>query len=53
MYTNDCTANDPSVKLLKFADDTTIFSLIHNGDESHTGRKLNSWLSGAVITTWC
>ncbi|KAK3542913.1 hypothetical protein QTP70_006536 [Hemibagrus guttatus] len=34
LYTNDCTATDPSVKLLKFADDTTVIGLISNGDES-------------------
>ncbi len=31
LYTNDCTSKDPSVKLLKFADDTT---LIQDDDES-------------------
>ncbi len=34
LYTNDCTAKDPSVKLLKFADDTTLIGLIQDGDES-------------------
>ncbi len=34
LYTNDCTSKDPSVKLLKFADDTTLISLIQDGDES-------------------
>ncbi len=33
-YTNDCTSKDPSVKLLKFADDTTLIGLIQDGDES-------------------
>ncbi len=33
-YTNDCTSKDSSVKLLKFADDTTLISLIQNGDKS-------------------
>ncbi|KAK3560772.1 hypothetical protein QTP86_019205, partial [Hemibagrus guttatus] len=28
LYTNDCTATEPSVKLLKFADDTTVIGLI-------------------------
>ncbi len=31
---NDCTSKDPSVKLLKFADNTTLISLIQDGDES-------------------
>ncbi len=34
LYTNDCTSKDPSVKLLKFADDTTLIALIQDGDES-------------------
>ncbi len=32
--TNDCTSKDPSVKLLKFADDTTLIGLIQDDDES-------------------
>ncbi len=28
LYTNNCTSKDPSVKLLKFADDTTLIGLI-------------------------
>ncbi len=46
LYTNDCTSKDPSVKLLKFADDTTLIGLML------TDRRLRSWLSGAVLTTW-
>ncbi len=34
LYTNDCTSKDPSVKLLKFEDDTTVIGLIKDGDES-------------------
>ncbi|KAL0153380.1 hypothetical protein M9458_051299 [Cirrhinus mrigala] len=34
LYTNDCTSKDPSVKLLKFADDTTVIGLIQDGDKS-------------------
>ncbi len=34
LYTNDCTSKEPSVKLLKFADDTTLIGLIQEGDES-------------------
>ncbi len=34
LYTNDCTSEDPSVKLLKFADDTTLIVVIQDGDES-------------------
>ncbi|KAL0202223.1 hypothetical protein M9458_000241 [Cirrhinus mrigala] len=33
LHTNDCTSKDPSVKLLKFVDDTTVISLIKDGDE--------------------
>ncbi len=34
LYTNNCTSKDPSVKLLKFADDTTMIDLIQDSDES-------------------
>ncbi len=34
LYTNTCTLTDPSVKLLKFADDTTVICHIKDGDES-------------------
>ncbi len=34
LYKNDCTSKDASVKLLKFADDTTLIDLIQDGDES-------------------
>ncbi|KAK3568450.1 hypothetical protein QTP86_007299 [Hemibagrus guttatus] len=34
LYTNGCTSGHQSVKLLKFADDTTLISLISDGDES-------------------
>src|SRR4029434_1230878 len=30
----DCTSGDPSVKLLKFADDTSVIGLIRDDDES-------------------
>ena len=33
IYTNDCTSKNPSVKLLKFADDTNLIGLIQDGDE--------------------
>lgn len=34
LYMNDYTAKDPSVKILKFANDITVIGLIHNGDKS-------------------
>ncbi|KAK3515427.1 hypothetical protein QTP70_019918, partial [Hemibagrus guttatus] len=33
LYTNGCTSGHQSVKLLKFADDTTLIGLISDGDE--------------------
>ncbi len=51
LYTNDCTSRDPSVKLLKFADDTTSASF-RMVTSLLTDRRLRSWLSGAVLTTW-
>ena len=40
LYTNDCTSEDPAVKLLKFADDTTVIGLIQGGDESAYRREV-------------
>ncbi|KAK3511626.1 hypothetical protein QTP70_013648 [Hemibagrus guttatus] len=34
LYTNGCTSGHQSVKILKFADDTTLIGLISDGDES-------------------
>ncbi len=34
LYTDDCTSKDPSVKLLKLAEDTTMIGLIQDSDES-------------------
>ncbi len=47
LYTNDCTSKDPSVKLLKFTDDTTLISLIQDGDESAYRQEVNE------LTVWC
>ncbi len=43
LYTNDCTSKDPSVKLLKFADDTTVIGLIKDGDKS------TYWAAGCLV----
>ncbi|KAK3510338.1 hypothetical protein QTP70_002816 [Hemibagrus guttatus] len=34
LYINDCTSTDTFVKLLRFADDTTVIGLLQDGDES-------------------
>ncbi len=47
LYTNDCTSKDPSVKLLKFADDTTVISLIQDGDESAYRQEVKE------LAVWC
>ncbi len=49
LYTNDCTPKDPSVKLLKFADYTTLISLIQDGDE------FRRWRVQEVkeLAVWC
>ncbi len=47
LYTNDCTSKDPSVKLLKFADDTTLIGLIQDGDESAYRQEVKE------LTVWC
>ncbi|KAK3552173.1 hypothetical protein QTP86_005107 [Hemibagrus guttatus] len=47
LYTNDCTSTDPSVKLLKFSDDTTVISLIQDGDESVYRQEVEQ------LAAWC
>ncbi len=47
LYTNDCTSKDPSVKLLKFADDTTFIGLIQDGDESAYRQEVEQ------LSFWC
>ena len=44
MYTNDCTSTSSSVKLLKFADDTTVIGLIQDGNGQEVVQ-LPSWCS--------
>ncbi|KAK3530839.1 hypothetical protein QTP70_002870 [Hemibagrus guttatus] len=45
LYTNGCTSGHQSVKLLKFADDTTLIGLISDGDESGP--------TGVTLIVWC
>ncbi len=47
IYTYDCTSKDPSVKLLKFADDTTLIGLIQDGDESAYRQEVKE------LAVWC
>uniref|UniRef100_A0A3Q2TZL2 Reverse transcriptase domain-containing protein n=1 Tax=Fundulus heteroclitus TaxID=8078 RepID=A0A3Q2TZL2_FUNHE len=47
LYTNSCTSSHQSVKLLKFADDTTLIGLISDGDES-----AYRWEDDHLVT-WC
>ncbi|KAK3568260.1 hypothetical protein QTP86_002785 [Hemibagrus guttatus] len=47
LYTNDCTSTDPSVKLLKFADDSTVNGLIQDGDESAYTQEVEQ------LAVWC
>ncbi|KAK0148957.1 putative RNA-directed DNA polymerase from transposon BS [Merluccius polli] len=47
LYTNDCTSGDPSVRLLKFADNTTVIGLIRDGDESAYRREVEQ------LALWC
>ncbi|KAK3528439.1 hypothetical protein QTP86_034541, partial [Hemibagrus guttatus] len=47
LYTNDCTSTDTSVKLLKFADDTTVIGLIQDGDESVYRQEVEQ------LAAWC
>ncbi|KAI2657495.1 putative RNA-directed DNA polymerase from transposon BS [Labeo rohita] len=45
--TNDCISKDPSVKLLKFADDTTVIGFIQDGDESAYRQEVKQ------VSLWC
>ncbi len=45
LYTNDCTSKDPSVKLRKFADDTTPIGLIQDSDDKQEVKELAVWCS--------
>ncbi|KAI2661499.1 putative RNA-directed DNA polymerase from transposon BS [Labeo rohita] len=47
LYTNDCTSKDPPVKLLKFADDTTVIGFIKDGDESAYRQEVDQ------LAVWC
>ncbi len=47
LYTNDYTSKDPSVKLLKFADDTTLIGLIQDGNESAYRQEVKK------LAVWC
>ncbi len=47
LYTNDCTSKVPSVKLLKFADDTTLIGLIQDGYGSAYRQEVKE------LAVWC
>ncbi|KAK3561058.1 hypothetical protein QTP86_026377, partial [Hemibagrus guttatus] len=47
LFTNGCASGHQSVKLLKFADDTTLISLISDGDESAYMGEMD------CLVSWC
>ncbi len=47
LYTNDWTSKDPSVQILKLADDTTLIGLIQGGDESAYRQEVEE------LAVWC
>ena len=47
LFTNDCRCNDASVKMVKFADDTTVTGLISNCDETAYRKEIQS------LINWC
>ncbi len=47
LYTNDCTSIDPSVKLLRFTDDTILIGLIQDSDKSAYRQEVK------VLAVWC
>ncbi len=54
LYTNDCTSKDPSVKLLKFADNTRVICLFKDGDESAYRQEVEQHLhrNNGIISHW-
>ncbi len=51
-WSSSCTSKYPSDKLLKFADDIHWLASFRTVTSLLTDRRLRSWLSGAVLTTW-
>ncbi len=47
LYTNDCASKDPSIKLLKFADDNTLIGLIQDSDKSAYRQEVEQ------LAVWC
>ncbi len=47
LYTNNCTSKDPSIKLLKFAEDTTLIGLIQDSDKSAYRQEVKE------LAVWC
>ena len=47
LFTYDCVATHENIKVLKFADDTTVEGLITNGDESLYRHQINT------LVDWC
>ena len=42
LFTNDCRSSQPSVKIIKFADDTILEGLVKNNDETASVLRLRS-----------
>ncbi len=47
LYMNDCASKDPSIKLLKFADDNTLIGLIQDSDKSAYRQEVEQ------LAVWC
>ncbi len=47
MHANDCTSKGRSVKLLKFADETTLIGLLQDGDKSAYRQEVKE------LAVWC
>ncbi len=47
LYTNDCASKNPSIKLLKFADDNTLIGLIQDSDKSAYRQEAEQ------LAVWC
>ncbi len=52
LYTNDCTSKDPSVNSWSLQTTPHWSASFRTATSLLTDRRLRSWLSGAVLTTW-
>ena len=52
LFIHDCMARHDSNTIIKLADETTVVGLTTDSDEKPIGRRSETWLGGARITTY-